>query len=174
MIVSGINMNENNVNNTEVPVQQPAATPVQQPVATPVQQEINKPMQTIDSNEKNINPNAVMEKNINVGANAPTNIDDIQIDTVTIDASTTITAEEYVEKEKYKLTGTADEADLKLDENEKKEEVLDELQIKREVQKENEKFKKDLLYIATFIGIIFIGIAVLPYIVKIVGIKSVN
>ena len=71
MNVSGNNMNENNVNNTEVPVQQPVATPVQQPAATPVQQEISKPMQTIDSNEKNINPNAVMEKNINVGANAP-------------------------------------------------------------------------------------------------------
>ena len=134
-------MNENNVNNTEVPVQQPVATPVQQPAATPVQQEINKPMQTIDSNEKNINPNSVMERNINVGANAPTNIDDIQIDTVTIDASTTITAEEYVEKEKYKISGTADESDLKLETNEPKDEVLDEVQIKRDLQKENQKFK---------------------------------
>lgn len=172
MIVSGINMNENNVNNTEVPVQQPVATPVQQPAATPVQQEINKPMQTIDSNEKNINPNAVMEKNINVGANAPTNIDDIQIDTVTIDASTTITAEEYVEKEKYKISGTADESDLKLETNEPKDEVLDEVQIKRDLQKENQKFKKDMIFIATFIGVIFLAIAFFPLLTKIFGIRS--
>lgn len=177
-------MNENNVNNNVQPVNtdvsQPAPMPAPaapaQPAPAPVNNNVNKPMQTIDNggNDK-IAPNSVINtENINTNANSPTNIDDIQINTVTIDASSEITAKEYVEKEKYKLTGTADEADLKLEENEKKEEVLDELQIKREVQKENEKFKKDLIYIATFIGIIFIGIAVLPYIVKIVGIKSVN
>lgn len=189
-------MNENNVNNNVQPVNtdvsqpapmpapaasaQPAPAPTpaapSQPAPEPVNNNVNKPMQTIDNGENDkIAPNSVINtENINTNANSPTNIDDIQINTVTIDASSEITAKEYVEKEKYKLTGTADEADLKLDENEKKEEVLDELQIKREVQKENEKFKKDLIYIATFIGILFIGIAVLPYIVKIVGIKSVN
>lgn len=182
MNVSGNNMNENNVNNnvqaenTNVAQPTPAVTPTPAPVVAPVVDNTNKPMQTIDNNVNDkIAPNSVINKeNITTNANSPTNIDDIQINTVTIDASSEITAKEYVEKEKYKLSGTANEDDLKLDTNEKKEEVLDELQIKREVQKENEKFKKDLIYIATFIGIIFIGIAFLPYIVKIVGIKSVS
>ena len=192
-------MNENNVNNVAVPVapiqpteiqpqvEQPvvqpipaspalvatAPEPIQPTPAVPVQNsETNKPMQTIDSNEKNIDPNAVMNANINVGANAPTNIDEIQIDTVTIDASSEITAQQYVEKEKYKISGTADESELKLQSDEPKEEVLDELQIKRDLQKDSQKFKKDILFIVTFIGVIFLAIAFFPLLTKIFGIKS--
>lgn len=155
-------MNENNLNNGQTTPTNVAPQPVE-----PV---VNKPMQTIDHDEK-IAPNSVINTgNINTNANSPTNIDDVQISTVTIDASSEITAREYVEKEKYKLTGTAEEHDLKLEEEAKKDEILDEVQIKRDLQKENEKFKKDIIYILTFIGVIFLGIAFMPYIIKIVGI----
>lgn len=174
-------MNENNVNNNVESVNNSApqpvpAAPVEPAQVVPAENTTNKPMQTIENNDNDkIAPNSVINtENITTNANSPTNIDDIQINTVTIDASSEITAKEYVEKEKYKLTGTASADDLHLDQGEKKEEVLDELQIKREMQKENEKFKKDLIYIATFVGIIFIGIAVLPYLVKIFGIKSAS
>ena len=164
--MNGDNMNneKNNVENV-VPVAAEstvAASPVEQPVPVAPQQEV----QAVPAFEANNNPSMKEEVKIVTNANSPTNVDDIKIDTITVYANAAITAKEYVEEEKYKVSGTASESDLKLDDKPVEEEVLDEHAIKREVQMSDAEFRGKMIYMAVFLGVIILALLFMPLIFK--------
>lgn len=161
--MNGDNMNENEkINNGEVaPVEVAPAAPVSATPVPPVE------VATASTQEPAGNSNEVK---IVTNSNSPTNIDDIKIDTVTIDANQKITAKEYVEEEKYKISGTASEEDLKaVDTKPVEDEVIDEHAIKREVQMSDAEFKKKLIYIIVFVGVIILFMLFMPIIFKIIN-----
>ena len=163
--MNGDNMNnENNVENVVPVAAEPtvAASPVEQPVPVAPQQEV----QAVPTFETNNNPSMKEEVKIVTNANSPTNVDDIKIDTITVDANAAITAKEYVEEEKYKVSGTASESDLKLDDKPVEEEVLDEHAIKREVQMSDAEFRGKMIYMAVFLGVIILALLFMPLIFK--------
>ena len=164
--MNGDNMNneKNNVENVVPVAAEPtvAASPVEQPVPVVPQQEV----QAVPAFEANNNPSMKEEVKIVTNANSPTNVDDIKIDTITVDANAAITAKEYVEEEKYKVSGTASESDLKLDDKPVEEEVLDEHAIKREVQMSDAEFRGKMIYMAVFLGLIILALLFMPLIFK--------
>ena len=164
--MNGDNMNneKNNVENVVPVAAEPtvAASPVEQPVPVAPQQEV----QAVPAFENNNNPSMKEEVKIVTNANSPTNVDDIKIDTITVDANAAITAKEYVEEEKYKVSGTASESDLKLDDKPVEEEVLDEHAIKREVQMSDAEFRGKMIYMAVFLGVIILAMLFMPLIFK--------
>ena len=164
--MNGDNMNneKNNVENVVPVAAEPtvAASPVEQPVPIAPQQEV----QAVPAFEANNNPSMKEEVKIVTNANSPTNVDDIKIDTITVDANAAITAKEYVEEEKYKVSGTASESDLKLDDKPVEEEVLDEHAIKREVQMSDAEFRGKMIYMAVFLGVIILALLFMPLIFK--------
>ena len=129
-----MNNEKNNVENVVPVAAEPTvgASPVEQPVPVVPQQDLQptpvapQEVQAVPTFETNNNPSMKEEVKIVTNANSPTNVDDIKIDTITVDANAAITAKEYVEEEKYKVSGTASENDLKLDDKPVEEEVLDE------------------------------------------------
>lgn len=165
--MNGDNMNneKNNIENVVPVATEPTvgASPVEQPVPVVPQQEV----QAIPAFETNNNPSLKEEVKIVTNANSPTNVDDIKIDTITVDANTAITAKEYVEEEKYKVSGTASESDLKVDDKPVEEEVLDEHAIKREVQMSDAEFRGKMIYMAVFLGVIILALLFMPIIFKI-------
>ena len=164
--MNGDNMNneKNNVENVVPVAAEPtvAASPVEQPVPVAPQQEV----QAVPAFENNNNSSMKEEVKIVTNANSPTNVDDIKIDTITVDANAAITAKEYVEEEKYKVSGTASESDLKLDDKPVEEEVLDEHAIKREVQMSDAEFRGKMIYMAVFLGVIILALLFMPLIFK--------
>ena len=72
----------------------------------------------------------------------------------------------FVEEEKYKVSGTASESDLKLDDKPVEEEVLDEHAIKREVQMSDAEFRGKMIYMAVFLGVIILALLFMPLIFK--------
>ena len=150
-----------------VPQQQVQPTPVEpqqvvQPTPVLPQQEV----QPTPVPETNTNPSSKEEVKIVTNANSPTNVDDIKIDTITVDANAAITAKEYVEEEKYKISGTASENDLKLDDKPVEDEVLDEHAIKREVQMSDAEFRGKMIYMVVFLGVIILALLFMPLIFK--------
>lgn len=174
--MNGDNMNneKNNVENVVPvtadpavgvsPVEQPTpVVPQQQVQPTPVEQQQVQPTPVL---ETNTNPSSKEEVKIVTNANSPTNVDDIKIDTITVDANAAITAKEYVEEEKYKFSGTASESDLKLDDKPVEDEVLDEHAIKREVQMSDAEFRGKMIYMVVFLGVIILALLFMPLIFK--------
>ena len=174
--MNGDNMNneKNNVENVIPVAAEPTvgASPVEQPVPVVPQQDLQptpvvpQEVQAVPTFETNNNPSMKEEVKIVTNANSPTNVDDIKIDTITVDANAAITAKEYVEEEKYKVSGTASESDLKLDDKPVEEEVLDEHAIKREVQMSDAEFRGKMIYMAVFLGVIILALLFMPLIFK--------
>lgn len=184
--MNGDNMNneKNNVENVVPvtadpavgvsPVEQPTpVVPQQQVQPTPVEQQQVQPTPALQQQvqptpvlETNTNPSSKEEVKIVTNANSPTNVDDIKIDTITVDANAAITAKEYVEEEKYKFSGTASESDLKLDDKPVEDEVLDEHAIKREVQMSDAEFRGKMIYMVVFLGVIILALLFMPLIFK--------
>ena len=174
--MNGDNMNneKNNVENVVPVAAEPTvgASPVEQPVPVVTQQDLQptpvvpQEVQAVPTFETNNNPSMKEEVKIVTNANSPTNVDDIKIDTITVDANAAITAKEYVEEEKYKVSGTASESDLKLDDKPVEEEVLDEHAIKREVQMSDAEFRGKMIYMAVFLGVIILALLFMPLIFK--------
>ena len=174
--MNGDNMNneKNNVENVVPVAAEPTvgASPVEQPVSVVPQQDLQptpvapQEVQAVPAFETNNNPSMKEEVKIVTNANSPTNVDDIKIDTITVDANAAITAKEYVEEEKYKVSGTASESDLKLDDKPVEEEVLDEHAIKREVQMSDAEFRGKMIYMAVFLGVIILALLFMPLIFK--------
>ena len=65
-----------------------------------------------------------------------------------------------------KVSGTASESDLKLDDKPVEEEVLDEHAIKREVQMSDAEFRGKMIYMAVFLGVIILALLFMPLIFK--------
>ena len=174
--MNGDNMNneKNNVENVVPVAAEPTvgASPAEQPVPVVPQQDLQptpvapQEVQAVPDFETNNNPSMKEEVKIVTNANSPTNVDDIKIDTITVDANAAITAKEYVEEEKYKVSGTASESDLKLDDKPVEEEVLDEHAIKREVQMSDAEFRGKMIYMAVFLGVIILALLFMPLIFK--------
>ena len=174
--MNGDNMNneKNNVENVVPVAAEPTvgASPVEQTVPVVPQQDLQpnpvapQEVQAVPAFEANNNPSMKEEVKIVTNANSPTNVDDIKIDTITVDANAAITAKEYVEEEKYKVSGTASESDLKLDDKPVEEEVLDEHAIKREVQMSDAEFRGKMIYMAVFLGVIILALLFMPLIFK--------
>lgn len=175
--MNGDNMNneKNNVENVVPVTADPAVgvSPVEQPTPVVPQQQVQptpvEPQQKVQPTpvlETNTNPSSKEEVKIVTNANSPTNVDDIKIDTITVDANAAITAKEYVEEEKYKISGTASESDLKLDDKPVEDEVLDEHAIKREVQMSDAEFRGKMIYMVVFLGVIILALLFMPLIFK--------
>lgn len=93
---------------------------------------------------------------------------DVQINTINIDENNSIEVKEFVD-DRYKLSGTVNEEDIKLEKDKPKDEILDEHAIKRDVQISDDKFKYNMIYMIVFALIVLLFIFLMPYIIKIVG-----
>lgn len=106
---------------------------------------------------------------VNVENTNKTPNDEVKIQTVNIDGNSEITAKEYVEEEKYKVTGTVNESELTIKEEKLEDEIIDEHAIKRDVQISDSKFKYNITYMIVFILVILLFVFLMPYIIKIIG-----
>lgn len=76
---------------------------------------------------------------------------------------------EEVPNPEIKTSGTATEAEIEIDASKSEVEVLDEYEIKKDIDDSNKKFKRNWIFIGIFFAILFIAIFFFRYIIKIIG-----